>query len=343
MLYYLTGGAWGFLIRRPLEAGMRTLPLLAVLFIPVGYGVGYLYLWARPEEVADIKGLQHQQIYLNVPFFWGRAVLYFVLWVGIAGLLSMWSRRQDQTGDPRFARRLIQLSGPGLAVYGISITFASVDWVMSLQPGFRSTIFGPLFASGEVLSGLACAIIVLAWLIVRPALADVISAEALNDLGSLLFAFLIIWAYMAFFQFMLVWIANLPYDVSWFLPRSQGGWVYVAWAVFLLQFTVPFFLLLMRDVKRNPRALAATVALILGMHLVYTFYLVVPSFPETDFGQHWMDFLTPLGVGGLWLAYFLWQLTRIPLLAAHDENREAAVHFHLLDVEQAAREEVHHG
>jgi hypothetical protein len=344
MLYYLTGGAWGFLIRRILEAGMRTMPLLAILFAPVAWGVGYLYPWARPEEVAAQPGLQHKEIYLNPGFFWFRAALFFVIWVFIVYLLSVWSRREDETGDPRYSRLLVRLSGPGLAVYGITITFASVDWVMSLQPAFRSTIFGPLFASGEILAGMACALVVLGWLVGRPPLAGLVSVEALNDLGNLLFTFLIIWAYMAFFQFMLIWIANLRYDVIWYLPRSRDGWEYVAWALFLLKFAVPFFLLLQRDVKRNPRALASVAALVLGMHLVYQYYQVQPPFLALDLAEHWMDFLTPVAIGGLWLAYFLWQLTRFPILPRHDANREAALHYHDLDLEQLARErEVQHG
>jgi hypothetical protein len=345
MIYHLTGGAWGFLIRRVLEAGMRTLPLMAVLFIPIACGVEFLYDWADPSLVAASRALQHKQVYLNVPFFIGRAVLYFVLWVGIAFLLSRWSREQDRTGDPALARRLTSLSGPGLAVYGVTITFASVDWVMSLQPAFRSTIFGPLFASGELLTGFACALVVMAWLVARPPLARLVSVEALNDLGNLLFTFLIIWAYMEFFQFMLIWIANLPYDVIWYLPRSTEGWQWVVWAIGIFHFAVPFFLLLSRDVKREPRALAALAGLILFMHLIYLYYQVLPAFPDTTLAEHWMDVLAPFAVGGLWLANFAWDLKSGPVLPQHDPSEQAAIHYRALDQEEAARaaEEVHHG
>jgi hypothetical protein len=362
MIYYLTGGAWGFLIRRSLEAAMRTLPLLALLFIPlgcgvgelydwarpivveIGGGVGELYDWARPTAVETSKGLQHKELYLNVPFFWVRAVLYFALWCGTAYLLGSWSREEDRTGDARLGEKLTGLSGPGLVMFGITITFAAVDWVMSLQTAFRSTIIGPLFASGEVLTGMACALLVLAWLVSRPPLADAVSVEALNDLGNLLLTFLIIWAYMAFFQFMLIWIANLPYDAIWYLGRSEDGWQAVAWALLVLHFVVPFFLLLSRDVKRNPRALACLAALILFSHLVYLNYQVLPAFPDTEVYEHWMALVAPLAVGGLWLADFLWQLKRAPVLPLHDANAAAALHYQQLDLEQAAREgEVQHG
>ncbi len=153
MIYHLTGGAWGFLVRRILEASTRTIPLLAVLFIPVACGVRYLYLWTDPAKVAADWTLQYKHIYLNLPFFCFRAVLYFVLWSLMAYLLSRWSRLQDETGDPALKRTMGRLSGPGLVVYGISFTFASVDWIMSLQPAFHSTIFGPLVAASELAVG----------------------------------------------------------------------------------------------------------------------------------------------------------------------------------------------
>jgi hypothetical protein len=344
MVYYLTGGAWGFLIRRILEAGMRTMPLLAVLFVPVAIGVPYLYLWAQPEAVAASEDLQHKQIYLNPPFFWVRAALFFVLWIGNSYLLTRWSEAQDRTNDPRYGRWLTGLSGPGLVVFGITITFASVDWVMSLQPAFRSTMFGPLFASGEILSGQAWALIVLAWLVVRRPIERVLSVEALNDLGNLLFTFLVVWAYMAFFQFMLVWIADLRYDVIWYLPRSRDGWQWVALAVVVLEFAVPFALLLSRDVKRDPRTLGWVAALIIVMHLVYQYWQVLPAFPDTRLADHWMAFLTPFAVGGLWLTYFLWQVARYPVLPRHDPSGASAVHLRDLDREEVRREqEVHLG
>ncbi len=347
MIYYLTGGAWGFLVRRIFEAGMRTLPLLAVLFIPIGLGTGYLYLWAQPEKVQALESLRHKAVYLNVPFFWGRAALYFSLWIGNAYLLSRWSKQQSQTDDPELAIQLAGkmglVSGIGLIVFGISITFAAVDWVMSLQPAFRSTIFGPLFGVGEMLTGFAWSLIVLCWLIERSPLSRLVSVEALNDLGSLLFTFLIIWAYMVFFQFMLIWIANLPYDSLWILTRSRGGWWVVEWLLFVFHFVVPFFCLLMRPIKRNPRWLAAVAGLLLFMQLVYLYYQVLPAFEITRFWVHWMDFVAPLGVGGLWLANFVWDLKQGPVFPGHDPNQKAALHYHQLDVEHRVREEeLHH-
>jgi hypothetical protein len=343
MVYHLTGGAWGFLIQRILEAGMRTLPVLALLFLPVACGLSYLYQWARPDEVAVHKELQHKQVYLNATFFWVRAALFFALWIVIAYFLNQWSRRQDETGDRLLAERQARLSGPGLVVFGITMTFAAVDWLMSLQPGFRSTIFGPLVVTGQVLSGMAMALVALAWLAPRSPLADVLSLEALNDLGNLLFTFLVIWAYMVWFQFMLIWIANLPHEVAWYLPRSRGGWQWVAQALFVFHFAIPFFLLLMREVKRHLPTLAKVAGLLLVMQLVYVHYLVMPAFPETDLSEHWMDFLMPFGVGGLWLGSFVRELKRRPLLPRRAEDQAAAVHLRGFDEGAAARpREVQH-
>jgi hypothetical protein len=339
MIYHLTGGAWGYIVRRILEATTRTIPLLAVLFVPVACGVYYLYLWTDPNKVAADASLQYKQIYLNVPFFLGRAVLYFVLWSLMSYLLNRWSRAQDQSGAIVLAERMQRLSAPGLIIYGISLTFAAVDWVMSLQPAFHSTIFGPLVATSQLLSALCFTILVLVWLSSRPPLAEVVSPDAFRDFGNLLLTFLILWAYMVFFQFMLIWIANLPYEVIWYLPRSRGGWEWVTWALFVFALVVPFFSLLMREVKENPRPLAKVAWLVLFMQLVFVYYLVVPNFPDAAILDHWMDFLTPLGVGGLWLAYFLYQLKQGALLPLHDLNREAALHLRELDAEESHEEE----
>jgi hypothetical protein len=343
MVYHLTGGAWGFLSRRILEAGMRTLPLLAVLFIPVACGVGFFYPWAQPAAVAADPRLQHQQIYLNVPFFCVRAALFFILWLVCAYFLSSWSDVEDRNGDAGLASRRGWLSGLGLVAYGIAMHFAAVDWVMSLQPMFHSTIFGPLLATGQLVSAMSLVIVVVAVLALRPPLETVISAKVLNDLGNLLLTFLVIWTYMAWFQFMLIWIANLPVDVVWYVARSQGGWLWVTWANFVLHFAVPFFLLLLRVVKQTPRVMRWLGGLMLLMQLVFDYYQVLPAFEAPSLAEHWLDFVMPLALGGLWLACFLWQLGRRPLLPAHDSNAHEAVHLrHLDDYEEALEETLSH-
>jgi hypothetical protein len=340
MVFYLTGGAWGYLSRRILEAGMRTLPLLTLLFVPLLFGVRYLYPWAQPAVVAASAKLQYQQFYLNVPYFWGRAGLYFTSWLLLAHFLGRWSDAEDRTGDRWWTERKQRLSAIGLVIYGIGLHFAAIDWVMSLQPDFHSTIFGPLVASGQLVSAQALVLIVLALVLPRPPLAEVVSGKVLNDLGNLLLSFLVIWAYMVWFQFMLIWIANLPVDIIWYLPRERGGWQWVALVLFVFHFAIPFFLLLMRVVKQTPWLVGWVAGVICFMQLVYGYYQVMPAFPDTTLADHWMDFLAPVGLGGLWLANFLWELGRRQLLPQHDHSREQAVHLRHIDEEEEAREEV---
>ena len=224
-----------------------------------------------------------------------------------------------------------------MLAYGITIHFAAIDWAMSLQPTFSSTIWGPLFASGQLLSGLAFALLVLACVIDRPPLGEVASLKARNDLGSLLLTLLILWAYMAWFQFMLIWIANMRVEVVWYDPRTSMAWKAAAWAILLLHFVLPFFLLLMRPIKRNSTAVAWVAGLILFMQLVFMYYQVMPGLSRGIL-EHWVDLLAPVGLGGIWLAYFLWHLERQPLLAVHDYNRQSALRLRHLDEEEAARD-----
>lgn len=340
MIYHLTGGAWGYLIRRILEAQIRTLPLLAVLFTPVAFGIGWLYCWADPNIVAHDEKLRHQAFYLNPVFFWCRMGVFFVLWMALAFTLNFWSRRMDRTGNWRLSAWSLQLSGFGLLIYGITVHFSAADWLQSLQPAFHSSIFGPLVAATHLLSGLGFAIVVLSVCVSRPPLSEAVSSKALNDLGSLLFAFLIVWAYMEWFQFMLIWIANIPVDVIWYIPRASWGWQGVAWAIFGLHFVVPFFLLLQRVNKRNPRKLGAIALLVVFMQLVFSYWQVMPAFRTGGIADHWLDFFTPLAIGGFWLAWFLWQVERFPLLPLHDLNSVAAADARHIDARELAREGV---
>jgi hypothetical protein len=338
MISHLTGGAWGYLIRRVLEAQMNTLPLLAVLFIPLAFGIEHLYLWAQPEQVATDAKIQEQQFYLNRSFFLCRAVAYFVIWILIGLALSVRSRRQDRTGDASLPWKFQRMSEVGLVLYGTTIHLAAFDWLETLQPSYHSTIFPFLIAAGQLLSALAFALCVFVCLSLRSEAANVVSTRVLIDLGNILLAFLIIWAYMLWFQFMLGWIANLPTDVLWFLPRTRGGWQWVTWALCIAQFIVPLFLLLTRSVKSNPKTLVRVAGLVLVMQLVFSYYLVIPPFDAPSLGQHWMEFLTPFAVGGIWLAYFLERLRRQPVLALNDPNRESALHLRQLDEEDIERE-----
>ena len=324
LIYHLTGGAWGFLLRRILEAGTRTIPLLALLFIPLLLGLRQLFPWARPDLVESTHLLQHQRPYMNLPFFIVRAVIYFSIWIGSAIVVNLWSRRHSETGDAALSRRLATFSAAALVAFGVTLHFASIDWLMSLQPVFHSTMIGPLVGSGQVLSAQALALLVLALLLYRTPLAQYASADVFYDLGNLLLTFVIVWAYMVYFEYMLGWIANLRHEAAWFLPRTRGGWGFVALVLIVFHLAIPFFLLLMRDVKRRPRILAGVCVLILAAHLVFGFWQVLPAFPDPG-PWHWLDAAAVIGIGGVWLACFLWELRRFPLVADHDASRITAL------------------
>lgn len=338
MLSFLTGGAWAYVIRRILEAQMSTLPLMAVLFIPLGFGIPHLYLWARPELIAQDARLQQQQFYLNETFFLARTAAYFVVWLLIALAVGLRLRRQERTGDPGYVWTLMRLGEVGLVLFGTTAHFSAFDWLETLQPSYHSTIFPMLVASSQFFSAQAFVLVVFVCLSLRGEAAEVVSTRVLVDLGNILLTFLIICAYMLWFQFMLGWIADQPTDALWFLPRVAGGWRVVTWFVFLLQFAIPLFLLLMRVVKAAPQRLMGVAAIVLLMQLVFVYYLVVPAFPAPNLGEHWMEFLTPIGLGGIWFAWFLDRFRRRPVLASNDPNREAAVHLRHLDEEDVERE-----
>ena len=324
MLQYLTGGAWGMVIRRPCEAASRTLPLLLILFLPIAIGIPRLYRWSHADIVAHDPVMLHKAVYLNVPFFLIRAAIYFAGWLLIAYFLYNWSDEQDR-GDTRAAGRLAAISGPGLAFYGFSVTFMAIDWILSLDPDWFSTIFGLLLIAGEALSALAFLICLLVILNNRPPLAGVLTHRHLHDIGKLLLAFVMVWAYFSFSQFLIIWAGNLPDEIPWYMERLRGGWGYIGLSLVFLHFALPFALLLSRDIKRNFRLLRAVAGLVIVMRFVDLYWLVAPDFRKGNFGVSWIDFLAPVGLGGIWLATFLWQLERRPLMPVGDPELEEAL------------------
>jgi hypothetical protein len=320
MIHHITGGAWGATIRRVLESSTRTLPLLALLFLPLLFGLSSVYEWARPEVVAHDPALLHKRPYLNVPFFVVRAVLYFAAWVTVARFLNRWSLEQDTNADPAVGWRLEQLSRGGLVLIGLTMTFAAVDWVMSLEPHWYSTIYGILIMGGQILTAMAFTISMAALLVRAGPLSAVIGAEQFHDLGKLMLAFVMLWAYFAFSQFLIIWSANLPEEIPWYLHRLRGGWQVIGIGIIVFHFLLPFLVLLSRDVKQRPGALALVALSMIVVRFVDLFWLVTPAFHPAGFFIHWMDVVTPVGVGGIWLAAFIWQLKGRPLVAINDPS-----------------------
>ena len=317
MLHHLVGGKWGFATRRILESVTRTLPLMTILFLPVVLGIHSLYEWSHEDVVAQDVILQHKSPYLNSTFFIMRAAAYFALWLIMGWLLNRWSAEQDSTRDPSIVKRFQHLSGPGLIIYALTITFAATDWVMSLEPHWFSTIYGMMFMVGQTLTTLAFVIAVLALLADTPPLSNYLQPEILNDLGNLLFAFIMLWAYLSFSQYIIIWSGNLPEEIPWYLRRSHGGWQWIAVALALFHFAIPFFLLLVRRYKRRRQVISAIAVAVVVMRLVDLMWLVVPAH-EPAFHVHWLDLATLAGIGGLWVAGFSRQLRKRSLLPLGD-------------------------
>ena len=323
MVQYLTGGAWGVITRRLLESAMRTLPLLAVLFIPILIGIPRIYAWSHAEVVRNDPAVSHRHGYMNPPMFILRAVAYFAIWLVFAHFLNKWSKEEDSVGDQ--TRRLAALAAPGLILYVFTVTFSSVDWAESLVNNWYSTIWGFMFVVGQGLTALAFAIVAIAVLSKRRPLSEAVNVSHFHDLGKLLLMFVMLWAYMAYSQLLIVWSGNLTEEIPWYLPGFKTSWSWVGVALIVFQFLVPFLLLLSRDIKRNPAALCSVVGILIVMRFVDLFWIVMPRFHVAGFHVHWLNFSVPLGLGGIWMAAFLWQLKRRPLLPLLAPNLQEAL------------------
>jgi hypothetical protein len=318
MIYRLTGGGWGEMLHRSLTASIQTLPLAALLFLPVIAGMESLYPWAKSSAVQTDHALAEKARYLNADAFTARAIAYFAIWIVLGFLLTRWSLRLDRTGDAAFVRRLGILSGPGAVLFGLADTFAAIDWQMSLEPHWYSTIFPVIFGISQVLAGLAFATLAATVLAPHPRVVGAVGKLYLQDLGSLLLAFVVFWAYVSFSQFLLIWAGNLPEERQWYAPRSAGGWQVIAGFLALCQFATPFLFLLSKRIKRNYRALGGVAAFVLLMHFVDVYWQVIPAFSPSDLGAAWRETVAAiaaaLGIGGVLFAAFLHRVRRLPEL-----------------------------
>jgi hypothetical protein len=322
MLFQLTGGAWGFVAQRVFEAAARTLPYMFVLVIPLLFGITTLFPWATEQGQ---RQLAHKSGYLNTPFFMVRLAIYFAVWGALALLYARWSRAADETPDPRYLRRRKMLAGPGIVILSFTASFAVVDWMMSLEPHWYSTVYPLIHVVGQVLAGLAVSILVIAILSARPPLDRLTSPKTLLDLGNLLLTFTVLWAYVQFSQLLITWAGNLPKEIIFYRHRLTGGWQYLGLFLIVAHFFVPFALLLSRKTKRNRITLAWVAAFILAMRLFDYLWLIEPAFHRGSFAVHWLDLTAPVGIGGLWIALFLWLLASRPLVAANDPRLEDAL------------------
>jgi hypothetical protein len=323
MLQHMTGGGWGFVIRRVLEAATRLLPIMAVLFIPVIIGAHSIYEWTHQDVLEAHPVVKFKTPYLNVTFFVIRAVVYFAVWIALAYFLNRWSLAQDRTADNRYTKNMRVLSGPGMVALIFTVTFASVDWYMSLEPEWFSTIYGFIFVAAWALSALAFVIAVMASLTSQDPMKRVVAPLHFHDLGKLLLALVMLWSYFAFSQYLIIWSGNLPEEIGYYIERTHGIWGAIIIAIGILHFAAPFLFLLSRDLKRNPRRLVLVAVLVLVMRMIDLLWMLEPAFHEHKW--FWVNLVALLGVGGLWLGLFAWQLGKRSLVPINDPQFESVM------------------
>lgn len=319
MVWHLTGGSWGVPIRRILEAGMCTLPVCIVGWIPIAVGMHTLYRWTNPVRALEKPAYQSVQ-WLSASSWVFRGVLYFAIWSVLAWLLMQVSRDQDHPPERAFGGRLRGLSGAGIVIYAWTASFAVVDWVMSLTPHFASTIYGFIFLVGQGLVAMCLVVMVSHALRAYEPIRDVIRPDNFHDYGKLMLTFVMLWAYFSFSQWLITWSGNLPEETAWFIQRIHGDWGYVGFALIIGHFCLPFCLLLSRSLKKNSGKLVFVAAWLFLIRYVDLYWNVEPAFHQADFHFSWLDAVMPIALVGLWLTYFFWQLSRRPMLALYDPH-----------------------
>ena len=315
MLQYLTGGLAFLLIRRVAEAGVKCLPLMFILFLPILLGRHYLYDWMNDPTLT--VGLRNHW-YLNTPGWIMRWLVYFVIWGLFAFVIVRRGDRQDDPLDvqPRFQG----ICGFGLVLYALTVSFAAFDWVMSLDPHWGSTIYGLIFIAGQGLSVLSFGVVMLTILTRYRPYREIVKPMQFHDIGKLMLAFVMLWAYFSFSQWLIIWSGNLPEEIGWFLNRIRGGWGVVALIIILFHFALPFALLLSRERKRAGRRLIGLAIFLMFMRMVDIYWYVVPNFAHTR-GHFYFSIwyvIAPLSVGGLWLAYFFRNFRQRLLLPVYE-------------------------
>jgi hypothetical protein len=329
MLHHLTGGSWGLVIRRTLEAGAVTVAMMALAFLPLALGVKSLYPWAAAAHADHADAMGNRQ-YLNEGFFFIRATIYFAIWIAMALIWSGLSARQDSVTDHAPSRRLQGLSGPGAVLLFLTGTFSAIDWGMSLEPKWPSTIYGALIIVGDALATLAFMIAVASLLARARPMSELASPGRLNDLGNLMLAFVMLWAYMSFCQFLIIWSGNLAEEIPWYLRRTRGPWQWVALALLVFQFFLPFFVLLFRSNKNRPGSILPVALWVLAMRWLEVIWLILPASSDPDSPRiPWIELPVALsatvGIGGIWIAVFLGRLKRLPLVPLNDPNLNEAL------------------
>lgn len=325
MLHHLVGAVWSVVLRRLAESLMAALPAMVFLFIPLVLGLGHLYHWSQTGAAAGDALLQKKAPYLNGGFFYLRAAIYFAIWWVLVRSLHKTSLAQDHGFDQNQIKSFRRISAPGMILFAITVTFAAVDWLMSLNAHWYSTIFGVYVFSGSLVAVTCFLTLIVLCLRQKGILAEEITIDHYHDLGKLIFAFTILWAYMAFSQYLLVWYSNVPEETSWFHHRWEGGWKSVSLLIVFGHFVVPFIALISRAAKRNLTLLGIICVWLLAMHWIDLYWIVIPNLSAREAALSWMDASTMFGVGGLTL-WFIWKkLTSNPVLPVNDPMLAASI------------------
>ncbi|MCS6913539.1 MAG: hypothetical protein RMK29_13475 [Myxococcales bacterium] len=325
MLQHLVGAVWSVTVRRVAEIAASTLPLLALLFVPIAFQVGHLYPWAG--HAAHEPLVEAKAGYLNTPFFLVRAVLYLLLWGGLGWFYYSRSVQLDASGDPLLLLRLRRLSAPAILLWAIAVTFAGFDWIMSLAPEWYSTIFGVYVFAGTMTSTLSMLVLMAVLLARQGLLREAITTEHYHDLGKLMFGFVVFWTYIAYSQFMLIWYSNIPEETRWFADRWVGSWASLSVLLIFLQFVIPFFGLLSRNAKRSPVILPVMAGILLVGHLVDLHWLVMPQLHRHGVSLHWLDVTALVGTCGLFVGVVARRMSQVPLLPVQDPFLPASLEF----------------
>jgi hypothetical protein len=327
LIQYAAQGGWGVVLRRIGETIFSTIPVMAVLFLPLLFGLHDLYEWSHADAVEHDPLLRWKAPYLNVPFFLIRAALFFGIWSFIAILYYWGSRGQDVSGDPRVSARLRRFAGPAIIVLALTQTFAAIDWIMSLTPHWYSTMFGVYFFAGSWVGFIALLSVVVVAMRGAGLLDTVISPEHLQDIGKFLFAFTAFWAYISFSQFFLIWYGNLPEETIWFKARMEGSWMTVSLFLMAGHFGVPFFYLMGRAVKRRGWTLALGGAWLLAMHFLDLYWQVMPTLHPEGLRPSLLDVAALMAVGGCFVSAASWLMRRQALVPLRDPRLAESLAF----------------
>jgi len=318
MIFHLTGGKWGMVVRRPLEAAIGTLPLMALLFIPLIIGMRHIYVWTDAAAMAKdvrLKDLAHS--YLTPTGFIWRGIVYFAIWIFLAWRLNKVSGEQDSPPTRNLSPRFRTIAAPGLVIYSFSMSFAVIDWVMSLTPPWISTIYAMIYLVGQTLSAICFMVVVERMFFPYKPMSSYLKPKEVQDHGKLMLTFIMLWAYFSFSQLLIIWAGNLPDEITFYVRRFHDGWALTGLFLIVFHFAVPFAMLLSRSLKRNVYRLVWVAVWLIFMRYVDLYWFIEPSFHQT-FYWHFLDAVVPIAMGGFWLALFFRNVRKRPLLPLHD-------------------------